>query len=126
VVNLSEIIKESEAVMVARGDLGQNIPLETLPFVEVEIIEAARAAGRPVITATEMLVSMVKNSRPTRAEVTDVAYAITNGSDAVMLSEETAIGEYPVETIMMMEKIVMEAERRRGKAEATRLLERLD
>ena len=125
-LNLPKIIAVSDAVMVARGDLGDNIPVETLPFVTVEIIEATRAAGKPVITATEMLSSMVNSPRPTRAEVTDIAYAITNGSDALMLSEETATGHYPLEAITMMEKIIIEAEHRSaGKYEAVNRLTRV-
>lgn len=109
--NLEEIIAAADAVMVARGDLGNDIPLETLPFAQAHIIALANAAQKPVITATEMMLSMKENPSPTRAEVTDVANAILQGSDAVMLSEETSVGKYPVETVAMMEKIVLEAEK---------------
>lgn len=111
---VDEIIAVADAIMVARGDLGNEIPLERIPFVQAEIIQKAKKAGKPVITATQMLLSMVENPTPTRAEVTDVANAILQGSDAVMLSEETAKGKYPVESVAMMEKIVVEAERHMG------------
>jgi pyruvate kinase len=111
VANLKEIIKASDAIMVARGDLGNEIPLEQIPYVELDIIRAAKKAKKTVITATQMMLSMANNPQPTRAEVTDVAYAIIAGSDAVMLSEESAQGKYPIETISMMEKIIVEAEK---------------
>ncbi|MFH1769266.1 MAG: pyruvate kinase [Parcubacteria group bacterium] len=111
--NFDEIAAESDAIMIGRGDLGENIPIERLPFVQRELIAKAKKAGKPIITATQMLLSMTKNPTPTRAEVTDVAYAIVIGSDAVMLSEESATGQYPVETVAIMEKIVVEAEKHR-------------
>ncbi|MES2215754.1 MAG: pyruvate kinase [Patescibacteria group bacterium] len=120
--SLDKIIEVSDAVMVARGDLGNEVPLEQIPFVQDRIIQQTRKAGKPVIVATQMLLSMVKNSVPTRAEVTDVAYAILRGADAVMLSEESAIGAYPVEAVTMMEKIILEAERHMGTAEKLHLL----
>lgn len=110
VERLDEIVAAADGVMVARGDLGSEIPLEKIPFVEADIIKKCNAAGKPVITATQMMPSMVKNPVPTRAEVTDVTAAILLGSDAVMLSEETSLGAYPVETVAMMEKILIEAE----------------
>lgn len=106
-----EILEEADGIMIARGDLGLSIPLEDIPFVERDLIIRTRAAGKPVITATEMLYSMMENDRPTRAEVTDIAYAIMFGSDAVMLSDETARGKHPVEAVQMMDKIVARAER---------------
>ncbi len=109
--SLDSIIAATDAVMIARGDLGNEIPLERIPFVQADIIKKCNQAGKPVITATQMLVSMVNSPLPTRAEVTDVANAILLGSDAVMLSEETAMGKYPVEAVTMMEKIIVEAER---------------
>lgn len=109
--NLSEIIEESDALMVARGDLGNEIPIEQLPFAQDRIVKEAKNAGKPVIVATEMLLSMTKESHPTRAEVTDVANAILGGADAVMLSEETSTGKYPIEAVTVMEKIVLEAEK---------------
>lgn len=115
--SLDEIIASADAVMVARGDLGSEVPLEQIPFIQERIIRKAKTAGKPVITATQMLLSMVNERVPSRAEVTDVAYAILQGSDAVMLSEETAIGKYPTEAVGMMEKIVIEAERHMGRKE---------
>ncbi len=109
--NLDEIIETSDALMIARGDLGNEIPLEQIPYIQHSIIKKMNWIHKPVITATEMLLSMVKNPTPTRAEVSDVAYAVISGSDAVMLSEETAIGDNPIDTVMMMEKIILEAER---------------
>ena len=108
--NADEIIAAADAVMIARGDLGLEVPLEQIPFIERELIGKCNRAGKPVITATQMLLSMVENPEPTRAEVTDVAYAIELGSDAVMLSEETARGAYPIEAVIEMEKIVLAAE----------------
>ncbi len=108
---IDEIISAADAVMVARGDLGNEVPLETIPFIQARIIAKAKAAGKPVITATQMLLSMTENPTPTRAEVTDVANAILEGSDAVMLSEESASGKYPIQSVAMMEKIVLEAEK---------------
>lgn len=109
--NIGEIIEASDAVMIGRGDLGQSVAIEKVPFIQLEIIQKCNEAKKAVITATQMLLSMVENPTPTRAEVTDVANAILNGTDAVMLSEETAVGKYPLETITVMEKIVLEAEK---------------
>ncbi len=109
--HLEEIIAESDAIMIGRGDLGQSIPIEQIPFVEAHIIRLCKEAGKPVIVATEMLKTMTENPEPTRAEVTDIAYAIILGADAVMLSEETARGKYPVEAVSVMERVVLEAEK---------------
>lgn len=109
--NIEDIIAESDAVMLGRGDLGQNIPLEQVPFAEASVVHACKERKKPVIVATEMLKSMVENPEPTRAEVTDIAYAIMLGADAVMLSEESAKGKYPVEAVTYMERVAAEAEK---------------
>ncbi len=108
--NLEAILRASEGVMVARGDLGVEMRPERVPVVQKNIIARAREFRRPVITATQMLESMTENPRPTRAEASDVANAIFDGSDAVMLSAETASGKYPVEAVQMMARIIEEAE----------------
>jgi pyruvate kinase len=105
-----EIIKAADCVMVARGDLGIELPIAQVPIVQKQLLELAGLAARPSITATQMLDSMVNSSRPTRAEVADVANAILDGTDAVMLSQETAIGAYPVEAIAMMAAVAEQAE----------------
>jgi pyruvate kinase len=108
--NLKEIIRASDGLMIARGDLGMEMPLECVPVIQKQIIAEAAEGKIPVITATQMLESMVDNARPTRAEASDVANAIFDGSDAVMLSEETALGNHPVEAVEMLRRIIETAE----------------
>ena len=100
-----EIVRAADCVMIARGDLGVELPLAEVPIVQKQVIAMAGHFARPAITATQMLDSMVASPRPTRAEVTDVANAILDGSDAVMLSQETAVGQFPVEAVATMARI---------------------
>lgn len=113
--NIDAILEESDGVMVARGDLGEEVPISMLPVYQKLIISKAREHGKVCIVATEMLESMKKNSRPTRAEVTDVANAVLDGTDAIMLSGETTVGLYPVEAVSFMAKIAEETENHSNK-----------
>jgi pyruvate kinase len=115
--NLDSILEESDGIMVARGDLGVEMPLEKVPIIQKAIIERSRYYGRFVITATQMLESMVEHPLPTRAEVSDIANAIYDGTSAVMLSAETSTGKYPIKAVQMMARIALETEaevRRQG------------
>lgn len=108
--NIDRIIDVADVIMIARGDLGNEVPLEKIPFIQEEIIKKCKRIGKPVITATQMLYSMKDNPSPTRAEATDVVNAVLEGSDATMLSEETSIGKYPIRAVYVMEHLVLEAE----------------
>jgi pyruvate kinase len=121
---MDEILQETDGIMVARGDLGVEIPIEEIAIVQKDMIRAAELLGKPVITATHMLESMTHNSRPTRAEATDVANAILDGTDCVMLSGETAVGEYPVAAVEVMANIARSTEPRISTRDVVDELER--
>jgi len=110
VANLAEIVDAFDGIMVARGDLGVELPIEDVPLVQKQCVELARDMAKPVIVATQMLESMIANSRPTRAEATDCANAVLDGADALMLSGETSIGEFPIETVQTMARIIQKTE----------------
>ena len=100
------IMREADAIMIARGDLGLALPIEEIPFVQKDLIDRANRALKPVIVATDMMTSMMEHDTPTRADVTDIAYAAMIGADAVMLSNETATGDYPLEVVRTMERVL--------------------
>lgn len=112
--DIDDIIKETDAIMVARGDLGVEIPLQNVPLIQKMLIKKALRSAKPVIVATQMMETMIENNTPTRAEVNDVANAVLDGADAVMLSAETSVGKYPIKVIETMTKIVKEIERYEG------------
>ncbi|ANF23470.1 pyruvate kinase [Thermococcus piezophilus] len=123
VKNFDQILSAADGIMIARGDLGVEMPIERLPVLQKKLLKKANMAGKPAITATQMLESMTQEKLPTRAEVTDVANAILDGTDAVMLSEETAVGKYPVDAIKMMAKIARTTEAYRDSLWSTRVVE---
>ncbi|AFK22699.1 pyruvate kinase [Pyrococcus sp. ST04] len=124
--NFEEILNAADGIMIARGDLGVEVPIERLPILQKKLIRKANQEGKPVITATQMLVSMTTEKVPTRAEVTDVANAILDGTDAVMLSEETAVGKFPIEAVEMMAKIARVTEEYRESFGMSRIREWLE
>jgi pyruvate kinase len=110
VKNFDKILKETDGIMVARGDLGVELPMQKVPIIQKQIVEKCIAASKPVIIATQMMESMIENASPTRAEVNDVANAVLDGADAVMLSAETSVGKFPLKTIQVVERILAEVE----------------
>jgi pyruvate kinase len=110
-VALDDIIATADGIMIARGDLGEAVPVETLPFVKKDILKRCNAAQTPAIVATQMLTSMIDSSEPSRADVSDIAHSVLDGAVATMLSNETAVGMYPAQTVALMRRVVDEAQR---------------
>jgi pyruvate kinase len=108
---IDEIIAAADGIMIARGDLGEAIPVETLPFVKKDILKRCSTAQKPAIVATQMLTSMIDSPQPSRADVSDIAHAVLDGATATMLSNETAVGTYPAQTVALMRRVVDEAQR---------------
>lgn len=108
--NLDEIIQASDGIMIARGDLGQAVPIEKLPFIKKDILKRCNQAGKPAIVATEMLTSMIDSNSPSRADISDITHAVLDGASATMLSNETAAGMYPIEAVAVMRKTIDEAQ----------------
>ena len=125
-VNIDEILEAADGIMIARGDLGVEVPIERIAVVQKDLMRRANMRAKPVITATQMLESMITNKRPTRAEATDVSNAIINGTDCVMLSGESAMGDYPVESAMMLAKIAAAVEPERRQIPVKEMFEGID
>ena len=123
---IDEIIEAADGIMIARGDLGVEVPIEQIAIVQKHLMRLANTSAKPVITATQMLESMTDNRLPTRAEATDVANAILDGTDCVMLSEESAMGRYPVDAVAMLAKIASVAEQHRPMIRAEEMFRRAD
>jgi pyruvate kinase len=109
--HIDKIITSSDAIMVARGDLGIEVPIEDLPIIQKNLVRHAHWHDRPAIIATQVMTSMIKNAHPTRAEISDIANAVLDGADMIMLSDETTIGDYPVEAVKILKKVIERTEK---------------